>query len=90
MFATWVKQFEAAVRAQTRRATCGNFSAALLNLLPMRLDGTGFMLWDSLSLDVQCDYTRLKERLKEDFGQKQFLLYFQTCISARPRLQARG
>lgn len=24
----------------------------------------------------------MKERLKEAFGQKQFLLYFQTCVSA--------
>ena len=84
-FATWVKQFEAAVRAQTKGTRGRSYTAALLNLLPTRLDGAAFLLWDTLPPDVQCDYERVKEKLKDAFGQKQFLLYFQTCISARPR-----
>ena len=84
-FATWVKQFEAAVRAQTRGTRSGSYTAALGTLLPTRLDGAAFLLWDTLPPDVQCDYERVKERLKDAFGQKQFLLYFQTCIAARPR-----
>ncbi|KAK7906740.1 hypothetical protein WMY93_015352 [Mugilogobius chulae] len=34
----------------------------------------------------ECDFELVKEKLNEAFGQKQFLLYFQTCVSARPRL----
>ena len=84
-FVTWVKQFEAAVRAQTRGTRSGSYTAALVNLLPTRLDGAAFLLWDTLPPDVQCDFERVKERLKDAFGQKQFLLYFQMCISAQPR-----
>lgn len=84
-FATWIKQFEAAVRAQTRGASGRSYTATLVNILPTRLDGAAFLLWDSLPADVQCDYERMKEKLKEAFGQKQFLLYFQSCVSARPR-----
>lgn len=66
-FATWVKQFEAAVRSQTRGTRGGSYGAALMNLLPSRLDGVAFLLWDSLSPDVQCHYKRVKERLKDAF-----------------------
>lgn len=84
-FATWIRQFEAAVRAQTRGARGTSYAATLLNILPTRLDGAAFLLWDSLPADVQGDYERVKEKLAEAFGQRQFLLYFQTCVSARPR-----
>ena len=84
-FATWIKQLEAAVRAQTRGVRGASYAATLVNILPTRLDGAAFLLWDSFPMDVQCDYERMKERLKEAFGQKQFLLYFQTCVSAWPR-----
>lgn len=84
-FATWIKQFEAAVRAQTRGVSGASYAATLVNILPTRLDGAAFLLWDSFPADIQCDYKRMKEKLKEAFGQKQFLLYFQTCVSARPR-----
>lgn len=83
-FAMWVKQFEAALRAQTRGTRSRSYTAALVNLLPTRLDGAAFLLWDTLPPDVQCDYERVK-KLKDAFGRKQFLLYFQTCISAWPR-----
>jgi len=55
-----------------------------VNIVPTRLDGAVFLLWDSFPADVQCDYQRTKEKLKEAFGQKQFLLYFQTCVPAPP------
>ena len=42
-------------------------------------------MWDTLPPNVQSDYERVKEKLKDAFGQKQFLLYIQTCISVRPR-----
>lgn len=86
LFATWIKQFEAAVRAQTRGAGRRSYTATLAALLPTRLDGAAFLLWDSLPATTQGDFERVKERLNEAFGQKQFLLYFQTCVSARPRL----
>ncbi|KAK7895748.1 hypothetical protein WMY93_021073 [Mugilogobius chulae] len=86
LFATWIKQFEAAVRAQIRGATGRSYVATLAAVLPTRLDGAAFLLWDSLPSSVQCDFELVKEKLNEAFGQKQFLLYFQTCVSARPRL----
>ena len=84
-FATWIKQFEAAVRAQTRSGGSAVFRAALLDLLPTRLDGAAFLLWDSLPVDIQFDYARVKEKLQDAFGQKQFLFYFRSCVNARPR-----
>lgn len=84
-FATWSKQFEAAVRAHTRVGAGARYSATLSTLLPTRLDGAAFILWDSLPSDVQSDYLTVKERLLDAFGQKQFILYFQTCLNARPR-----
>ena len=83
LFATWIKQFEAA--AQTRGSMGRSFAATLAAVLPTRLDGAAFLLWDSLPPSVQCDFVSVKEKLNEAFGQKQFLLYFQTCVSARPR-----
>ena len=41
-FATWVKHFEAAVRAQTRGTRSGSYIAGLVNLLPTRLDVVAF------------------------------------------------
>lgn len=83
-FATWVKQFKATDCAQMRGTRSRSYTATLVNLLPTRLDSAAFLLWDTLLPDVQYDYKRVKEKLKDTFGQKQFLLYFQTCISARP------
>ena len=83
-FTTWIKQFEAAVRAQTRGASTAGYMDTLANILPTRLDGAAFLLWDSLPGHVQCDYGRVKERLDEAFGMKQFLLYFQTYVNAWP------
>lgn len=57
-FATWIKQFEAAVRAQTRGASSAGYNDTLANILPTRLDGAAFLLWDSLPGTVQwglCD-----------------------------------
>uniref|UniRef100_A0AAV2LXX7 Gypsy retrotransposon integrase-like protein 1 n=1 Tax=Knipowitschia caucasica TaxID=637954 RepID=A0AAV2LXX7_KNICA len=85
LFATWIKQFEAAVHAQTR-GDGRSYAASLTALLPTRLDGAAFLFRDSLPSSVQCDFERVKEKLNEAFGQKQFLLYFQTCVSARPRV----
>uniref|UniRef100_A0AAV2L6D5 Uncharacterized protein n=1 Tax=Knipowitschia caucasica TaxID=637954 RepID=A0AAV2L6D5_KNICA len=55
LFATWIKQFEAAVRAQTR-GDGRSYAASLSALLPTRLDGAAFLLWDSLPSSVQCDF----------------------------------
>ena len=43
------------------------------------------MLWDSLPSTVQTDYDAVKEKLKEAFGQKQFMDRFKASLSARPR-----
>uniref|UniRef100_A0AAV2L6N7 Gag protein n=1 Tax=Knipowitschia caucasica TaxID=637954 RepID=A0AAV2L6N7_KNICA len=52
LFATWIKQFEAAVRAQTR-GDGRSYATSLSALLPTRLDGAAFLLWDSLPSSVQ-------------------------------------
>lgn len=61
-FATWSKQFEAAVRAHTRGGTGARYIATLSTLLPTKLDGAVFILWDSLPSDVQSDYMSAKEK----------------------------
>ncbi len=81
-FLCWAQQFEVAVRALTEGDGAGSYN--------YELDSTDaaeqrFLLWDSLPHTVQADYTAAKERLKEAFGQLQFMDRFRASLSARPR-----
>ncbi len=84
-FLCWARQFEVAVRALTEGDGAGSYNYELARILPTRLSNAAFLLWDSLPNTVQADYTAAKERLKEAFGQRQFMDRFRASLSARPR-----
>ena len=87
-FAIWVRQFETAACFQNGVATVADCNDGLAWLLPTRLAGAAFLLWDSLPLDIKGQYALVKEKLSAAFGQRHFLLHFQTCVSARKRQHA--
>ncbi|ROL52847.1 hypothetical protein DPX16_8410 [Anabarilius grahami] len=84
-FLCWTRQFEVAVRAITEGDGATSVNYELVRILPTRLAGAAFLLWDSLPAAVQGDYKTVKERLKEAFGQRQFMDRFRASLSARPR-----
>ena len=45
-FAMWVKKFEAVVCPKMRGTRSGSYTAASVTLLPMKLNGATFLLWD--------------------------------------------
>ncbi|KAK3506251.1 hypothetical protein QTP70_033602, partial [Hemibagrus guttatus] len=83
-FLCWTRQFEVAVRAITEGDDVASVNYELVRILPTRLAGAAFLLWDSLPATVQGDYNTVKERLKEAFGQRQFMDRFRASLSARP------
>ena len=79
-FMQWCRRMEVALDASPNGA-----GADLAKLLPSRLGGAAFSFWDSLPLDVKADYAATKKRMKEVFGQRQFIVNFQSFVNARPR-----
>lgn len=84
-FLCWARQFEVAVRALTEDDGTASYNYELARILPTRLTSAAFLLWDSLPGAVQSDYTAVKDKLKEAFGQRQFMDRFRATLSARPR-----
>ncbi|KAF4104563.1 hypothetical protein G5714_013894 [Onychostoma macrolepis] len=84
-FLCWARQFEVSVRALTEGDGIASYYYELARILPTRLSNAAFLLWDSLPHTVQADYTAAKERVKEAFGQRQFMDRFKASLSARPR-----
>ncbi|KAK3568728.1 hypothetical protein QTP86_014757, partial [Hemibagrus guttatus] len=84
-FLCWTRQFEVAVRAITEGDSAASVNYELVRILPTRFAGAAFLLWDSLPATVQGDYNTVKEKLKEAFGQRQFMDRFRASLSARPR-----
>ena len=80
-FSVWCRRLEVAVNANPHLHT-----PQLSALLPAKLSGAAFTLWDSLSADVKNNYDRVKSALAAVFVKHQSLQKFQTCINARPRL----
>lgn len=83
-FAGWARQYEVAVRALVG-GTGGDYDHELVRILPTRLTKAAFVLWDSLPAAIQNDYTGVKEKLLEAFGQRHYLDCFRANLSARPR-----
>lgn len=83
-FPSWCRQYEVAVKALVG-GTVGEYDYELVRILPTRLTKAAFLLWDSLPTAVQADYTAVKERLQEAFGQRHFMDCFRANLSARPR-----
>lgn len=62
-----------------------DLSTVMASVLPTRLSDAAFLYWDSLSSTTQRDYDSVKEKLREGFGPKYSLPFFQTHVNARPR-----
>ncbi|PIK40376.1 hypothetical protein BSL78_22777 [Apostichopus japonicus] len=81
-FSQWCRRFEIALQAN-------NVSPQdVPRLLPSRLAGGAFCYWDSLSQGIKNDFSLVKEKLKDVFGQRQHKATFQAFINARPRYPA--
>ena len=81
-FHHWVKRFEVAVDSVDNSAT----SAQKHALLPSRLAGSAFTVWESLTESEKKDFERIKTVLSEVFGRTAYLTNFRSCITARTRL----
>lgn len=79
-FSLWKTRLELAVKACTDTQ-----HQDLATILPTRLSGDALSYWVSLSPEIQQDYAKTVEKLKEVFGRKEYMLYFQTFVNARPR-----
>lgn len=54
-------------------------------LLPAKLSGPAFSYWQTLSPEIQNDYTSVKASLTAVFNRLPFIATFQTYLNARPR-----
>ena len=55
-------------------------------LLPARLSGPAFIVWEGLSDSDKKDFSKIKAKLSQVFGRDQYLQTFRSCITARKRL----
>lgn len=79
-FRQWVRRFEVAV------ASLDGSSAQKHSLLPSRLAGSAFTVWESLPESDEKDFEKVKTVLSEVFGRTSYLTNFCSCITARSRL----
>ena len=79
-FTLWCRRLEVAINVSPHEN-----KPQLAALLPAKLSGNAFTLWDILSNDVKDDYDRVKSTLSSVFVQHQSIHRFQTCMNARPR-----
>ena len=82
-FTSLSRRFEVAVQAMSSTDT--DLSTVMASVLPTRLADAAFLYWDSLPASTQRDYDSVKEKLKDVFGPKYSLSFFQTHVNARPR-----
>eukprot|EP00057_Strongylocentrotus_purpuratus_P015107 XP_011669581.1 PREDICTED: uncharacterized protein LOC105440764 [Strongylocentrotus purpuratus] len=78
-FRQWIRRFEVAAQAFS------DTSINLTTLLPARLAGSAFIVWESLSASDKKDFKKMKEKLSQVFGRTQFIDTFKSCITARTR-----
>ncbi len=81
-FTGWSQPFEVAVQAMS--SPDADLSAVMASILPTCLANAAFLYWDSLPPSTQRDYGLVKEKLREVFGPKYSLLFFQMNVNARP------
>jgi hypothetical protein len=79
-FNLWCRRLEVAFYATPQAS-----KAQLATILPAKLSGNAFALWDSLSDEVKADYDKVKTTLSSVFVPHQSISKFQTSITARPR-----
>ena len=78
-FHQWIRRFEVAAEAFSDSST------KLHSLLPARLAGSAFTVWESLTESEKKDFKKVKEKLSQVFGRTQLIDTFKSCITARTR-----
>ena len=78
-FHQWIRRFEVAAEAFSDSST------KLHSLLPARLAGSAFTVWESLTESEKKDFEKVKEKLSQVFGRTQLIDTFKSCITARTR-----
>ena len=76
-FGIWCRRLEVAVNANNVQ------HPQLATILPAKLSGAAFTLWDSLPMTTKDVYDKVKLELKSVFVHHH--TKFQSCINARPR-----
>ena len=76
-FGQWIRRFEVAAEAFP------DSSNKLHILLPSRLAGSAFTVWDIISPSDQKDYKVVKEKKASIFGHTSYLTTFKSSITAR-------
>ena len=79
-FHQWIKRFELATEF------IPNASEQRHILLPARLSGPAFIIWEGLSESDKKDFAKIKDKLSQVFGRTQYMQTFRSCITARKRL----
>ena len=82
-FRQWVRRFEVAVDSMPSSSSS---SVQKHTLLPSRLSGSAFTVWESLPESEKKDFGKVKTVLSEVFGRTTYLTNFRSCITARVRL----
>ena len=82
-FRQWVRRFEVAVDSMP---TSSSSTVQKHSLLPSRLSGSAFTVWESLPESEKKDFGKVKTTLSEVFGRTTYLTNFRSCITARVRL----
>ena len=77
-FGQWVRRLEVAAEVLPQ-------SDKLHLILPSRLAGAAFTVWESIPASEQKDYSLVKKKLAAVFGNTNYLTTFKSCIDARKR-----
>ena len=78
-FHQWIRRFELAAEF------IPGASDKIHILLPARLSGPAFIVWEGLPESDKKDISKIKAKLSQVFGREQFLQTFRSCITARKR-----
>lgn len=78
-FHQWIRRFELAIQV-----TPDGPSKAHI-LLPARLTGSAFVVYEGLSESEKKNFASIKAKLSQVFGRTQYLQNFKSCITARVR-----
>ena len=81
-FTSWARRFEVSVQAMTQPDA--DLSTLMASILPTCLADAAFLYWDSLPPLTQKNYGLVKDKLRDVFGPKYSLPFFQTNVNARP------
>ena len=81
-FGQWVRRLEVAAEVLPQS---DSKDSKLHLILPSRLAGAAFTVWESIPASDQKDYSKVKKKLASVFGNTNYLTTFKSCIDARKR-----